>query len=185
MRPDSQDSLVQRYAQDTVITTNVLLPPHLLRYNLNTVLRNRLTRANAGRCTEEHGFVLGLRRVTSVTGGIIDRMTTGAYFTVECVAETLRPEVGDVIEAVVHQANKIGLFAKLGPLSVFVPLSRIPDDYRFETQPRPHFRAPELPDLKPGAIIRVQVQLIEMLDETFAQSSDAPTALKAMGALVV
>ena len=52
-------------------------------------------------------------------------------------AIVFRPFKGEVFDAVVTQVNKLGFFAQVGPLQVFVSKHLIPSDMKFDPQATP------------------------------------------------
>lgn len=185
---NSSTKLLQRFSEETKLHGHVTIPPHLLRYNLQYVIQDRLGRNTRGKCTEEKGFILEMKRITNTTGGILDKKTGAVHYDVEFIAQTLRPVVGDIIEAVVSRVFKMGVFADLGPLNIFIPLSRMPRCYQFETFPQPHFRDSSVTtrtgQLQPGSEIQLRIEKITMLDDNFLPSNSTCCVLKAMGELI-
>ena len=90
----------------------------------------------------------------------------------------------------VSRVFKIGVFAELGPLNIFVPLSRMPEEYLYHTIPMTHFSVNAANDpsgsqiIKPGSEINIRIEKIAMLDDNFLPSNSTSTILKAMGELV-
>ena len=48
-----------------------------------------------------------------------------------------RPFKGEVLDAVVTQVNKVGLFTEIGPLSCFISRHSIPADMSFDSNSNP------------------------------------------------
>lgn len=179
----SSSLLLERYSQNQKLEAHVTIPPHLLRYNLHYVIQDRLTRFVSNRCTENDGFVLNLRQIANIRGGVLDKRTGSVHYAVDYIAQTLRPQIGDIVEAVVSRVFKIGIFADLGPLNIFIPLARLPQGYQFQTLPEPHFII-EAQEIKPGTEIHVRIEKVAMLDDDFLPANATKCVLKAMGELV-
>lgn len=181
------EDMIVRYSEEKKLQAHVAVPPHSLRYNLQHVIHDRLTKTIRGKCTEENGFILSMKRISDIQGGTLDKRNGSVHYDVDFIAQTLRPQIGDVVEAVVSRVFKIGVFAELGPLNIFVPLSRMPNTFMYHTQPVTHF-APTLGDadqvIKPGSEIHIRIEKIAMLDDNFLPSNSTSTVLKAMGELV-
>lgn len=181
-------ALVQRYAQEREMSTAVTVPPHMLQYNLHHVIRDRVARGLRGpsSCTERDGFVLQLTHITATRGGIIDERSGAVHYNVSYIAQCLRPVVGDVVEAIVTSVFKMGVFASLGPLSIFVPLSHLPDEFLFQTLPVPTFQPADEPSqaVRAGSEVHIRIEEMEMLDDDFRPSKSTRCVLKAMGELV-
>lgn len=184
--PDRINDMIQRYTEESKLQANVSVPPHSLRYNLQFVIQDRLERNVRGKCTEENGFILQMKRIAEVKGGLLDKRTGAVHYSVDFIAQTLRPQVGDVIEAVVSRVFKIGVFADLGPLNIFIPLSRMPEHFQFQTLPVAQFTVENdsSQTIKPGSELQVRIEKIAMLDDNFLPSNSTCCVLKSMGALL-
>jgi DNA-directed RNA polymerase subunit E'/Rpb7 len=77
----------------------------------------------------------------------------------------------------------MGIFADLGPLSIFVPESLIPKTFQF-TGNSYISNDEQIPDIKQQSVIKVRIEHIEMLDDNHLPSNTTSCVLKAMGALV-
>jgi DNA-directed RNA polymerase II subunit RPB7 len=179
-------SPLERYSDDSKLTEKVTVPPHLLRYNLKHVIQDRLARNIRNRCTEKDGFVLKLKHVAEIRGGLLDKRSGSAKYQVDYIASTLRPHEGDVVEAIVTRVFKIGVFADLGPLNIFIPLSRVPAEFNFQSLPSPQFTVAgdTSRDIRPGSDVHIRIEKIEMLDDDFRPTNSTRCVLKAMGELV-
>ncbi|KAL3125887.1 hypothetical protein niasHT_009416 [Heterodera trifolii] len=65
-----------------------------------------------GTCTGKYGFVIAVTTIDTIGHGMI--------------------QPGQVIDAVVSQVNKVGIFCEIGPLSCFISRHCIPPDMEFE-----------------------------------------------------
>lgn len=182
------NEMLHRYCEEKKLQAHVTVPPHSLRYNLQHVIQDRLSRTIKGKCTEENGFILSMKRISEIKGGLLDKHNGSVHYNVDFIAQTLRPQIGDIVEAVVSRVFKIGVFADLGPLNIFVPFSRMSEEYQYQTQPITHFSISNDTTggkmIKPGSQIHVRIEKIAMLDDNFLPSNSTSTVLKAMGELV-
>lgn len=182
----NNSDLLQRHSEENVLTAQVSVLPHTLRYNLRHVIQDRLSKTLRGRCTEKDGFVLRMKRIIEpIEGGLLDKRTGAVHYDVNYVAQTLNPHVGEVVEAVVSRVFQIGVFADLGPLNIFIPANRIPDGYEFQTLPTAHYTLPgdvsAEKTIRIGSELHVRIEKIAMLDDNFLPSNSTSTVLKAMG----
>ena len=58
-------------------------------------------------------------------------------FPIKYTAIVFRPFKGEVLDAVVTTVNKLGFFAQVGPLQIFVSKHLIPADMQFDPQSNP------------------------------------------------
>ena len=75
-----------------------------------------------------------------------------ATFPMRFNAIVFRPFKGEVFDAVVTQVNKLGFFAQVGPLQVFVSKHLIPSDMRFDPQSTPASYVSEVSDEQPQRV---------------------------------
>ena len=69
-------------------------------------------------------------------------------------AIVFRPFKGEVFDAVVTQVNKLGFFAQVGPLQVFVSKHLIPSDMKFDPQSQPAAYVSEISDESPQRVTK-------------------------------
>ena len=81
-------------------------------------------------------FVLNLHS-TLISLGIIQPGQGYVVYPVKYKAIVFRPFKGEVLDAVVTQVNKVGLFTEIGPLSCFISRHSIPADMTFDPNSNP------------------------------------------------
>jgi DNA-directed RNA polymerase II subunit RPB7 len=69
-------------------------------------------------------------------------------------AIVFRPFKGEVFDAIVTQVNKLGFFAEVGPLSVFVSKHLIPADMQFDPNSTPAAYVSQVSDQQPQRITK-------------------------------
>ena len=101
-------------------------------------------------------------------------------------AIVFRPFKGEVLDAVVTQVNKLGFFAQVGPLQVFVSKHLIPSDMRFDPQSTPPAYVSEVADETPQRVQKdAEVRRTEagptaiVLPASLAARTPPPAALDA------
>jgi len=67
-----------------------------------------------------YGFVIAVTHIDNIGCGLILPGQGLVVYTVKYKAIVFRPFKGEVLEAVVTQLNKVGMFAEIGPLSCFI-----------------------------------------------------------------
>jgi DNA-directed RNA polymerase II subunit RPB7 len=175
----SAEKLIELYSEDAQLESAVVILPHLLRYNLTHVVQDRLTRQIQGRCTLADGFIIKMRHIVDIRGGSLEQRTGAVNYTVDFVASCLRPEVGDTVHAIVSRVMKIGIFADLGPLSIFIPQTYMPQGFEFQSGEFVRGRR----EIKQQSVITVTIQQIEMLDDNYLPTKTTSCVMKAMGVL--
>ncbi len=67
-----------------------------------------------------------------MAAGEVEDSTGHAVFKVSYTAILFRPFKNEVVDAVVSTVNKMGIFADVGPLQVFISSQLIPSDIKFD-----------------------------------------------------
>jgi DNA-directed RNA polymerase II subunit RPB7 len=85
-----------------------------------------------GTCTGKHGFVIAITQIEDIGDGIIQSSTGFATYQLRFKAVVFRPFKNEVLDGIVEQVNKVGIFLKTGPLSCFISRHSIPNDMEFD-----------------------------------------------------
>lgn len=86
-----------------------------------------------GTCTGKYGFVIAITSIDSIGDGMIESSTGFATYQLKFKAIVFRPFKNEVLDGVVEQVNKVGIFVKTGPLSCFISRHSIPSDMTFDS----------------------------------------------------
>ncbi|KAK0425309.1 hypothetical protein QR680_009135 [Steinernema hermaphroditum] len=100
-------------------------------------VKQKLFNEVEGTCSGKHGFIIAVTTIDNIGHGIIQPGRGFVLYPVKYKAIVFRPFKGQVMDAVVNQVNKVGLFCDIGPLSCFVSRHCIPPDMEFEPNANP------------------------------------------------
>lgn len=100
------------------------LSPQSLGPNIHSLVQEDLVRKVEGSCTAE-GYIISVLRIDAISSGRI-LLTGQTAFTVDYQALVLRPQKGEVVDAPIVSTSKLGFFAGVGPLSIFISNYQIP-----------------------------------------------------------
>lgn len=103
----------------------VVIEPKHLGKRLNETVHKKLVEGIEGMCTADAGYILSLISIESTTPTKIDYDTGSATFLICFTALALYPQKGEVVNAIVHEINKMGMFCFVGPFSIFVSIYQI------------------------------------------------------------
>jgi len=103
---------------------------------LNTV-KQKLFSEVEGTCTGKYGFVIAVTTIDDIGEGVIQPGRGFVVYLVKYKAIVFRPFKGEVLDAVVTQVNKVGLFTDIGPLSCFISRHSIPADMEYDPNSSP------------------------------------------------
>ena len=110
----------------------VLLHPRFFARNLKDRLKKTLVREVSGSNLGMDGYVVAVCRVEDrdVSRGKLQTATGQAVFHIKFEAILLRPYVNEVVQAEVVLCNRLGLFARVGPMEIFVSAHLMGDDFK-------------------------------------------------------
>nr|CAD7594566.1 unnamed protein product [Timema genevievae] len=109
----------------------ILLHPRYFGPQLLETVKQKLYTEVEGTCTGKYGFVIAVTTIDNIGAGIIQPGQGFVVYPVKYKAIVFRPFKGEVLDAVVTQVNKVGMFAEIGPLSCFISHHSIPADMQF------------------------------------------------------
>ncbi|KAG2460439.1 EF1G factor, partial [Polypterus senegalus] len=84
-----------------------------------------------------YGFVIAVTTIDNIGAGIIQPSRGLVLYPVKYKAIVFRPFKGEVVDAVVTQVNKVGLFTEIGPMSCFISRHSIPSEMEFDPNSNP------------------------------------------------
>ncbi|KAL8275045.1 hypothetical protein Esti_001101 [Eimeria stiedai] len=87
-----------------------------------------------GKCLQSVGYVVCVIRVLQNMPGRIQDSTGFVVVAAKYQAIVFKPFKEEVLDAVVTDVNKLGLFAQCGPLKVFVSRASLPSSYTFQEE---------------------------------------------------
>ncbi|CAM0137707.1 unnamed protein product [Umbelopsis sp. WA50703] len=104
---------------------------------MQTQLNDKLYADVEGTCSGRFGYIITVVRIHTIGKGKILPGSGLAEFKVKYQAIVFKPFKGEVVDAVVTTVNKMGFFADVGPLQVFVSSHLIPSDMKFDPNGNP------------------------------------------------
>jgi len=141
----------------------LILYPRHFGPNLKNFLTDKLIQKVEGSCSGRHGFIITVTEVLEVGKGRIREGAGLVTFSIRYMAVVFRPFKGEVLDAVVTTVNKMGFFAEVGPLQVFVSKHLIPTDMEFDPQSNPASYVSQISDEQPMRVTKdseVRLRLI-------------------------
>ncbi|CAH3173668.1 unnamed protein product, partial [Porites evermanni] len=115
----------------------ILLHPRYFGPNLLQTVKQKLFTEVEGTCSGKYGFIIAVTTIDNIGVGHIQPGRGFVVYPVKYKAIVFRPFKGEVLDAVVTQVNKVGLFTDIGPLSCFVSRHSIPSDMEFDPNSNP------------------------------------------------
>lgn len=150
-------SIVMFFLKD--LSLNLTLHPSYFGPQMDQYLRDKLLSDVEGTCTGQFGYivcVLDCMNIDVGRGRIIP--TTGmAEFEVKYRAVVWKPFKGEVVDGIVTTVNKMGFFADVGPLSVFVSTHLISSDMKFNPSANPPAYVSPDETIEKGSRVRLKI----------------------------
>lgn len=100
------------------------LSPRNIGSNIHELIHKELLHKVEGSCTAA-GYIIAVLRVIRIGHGKI-QLNGRTTFTANYEALVLRPQTGDIVDAPIISTSKLGFFASVGPLSIFISNYQIP-----------------------------------------------------------
>ena len=120
---------MQKYQNDVSLYKEIHIEPHLLICNTNRIIKDKLWEMMKSHCSGEYGFVLQLKSIDQIGMGAVDTANGNIIYPVNFTIIAFKPNIDDVVQAMVTEVTKSGFFCMLGPLEIYVPQINIPEKY--------------------------------------------------------
>lgn len=101
------------------------LHPQYLGQNIQSLVQEYLLKKVEGTCTSS-GYIISVLGIEGISEGKI-LLSGHISFDVEYQAIVLKPTNGEIIDAPIVSSTKVGYFASVGPLSIFISNHQIPN----------------------------------------------------------
>eukprot|EP01080_Neovahlkampfia_damariscottae_P004409 gene4409-7784_t len=119
-----------------VLEKNVQLPPKFFGPTLKNTIIDKLNNEAEGQCSVRYGYTICVTKILNIGKGKINDFGH-ATFPIKYQAVVFKPFKNEVIDCVVSKVTKIGFFADVGPVQIFVSRHQISVDMRFEPDSTP------------------------------------------------
>ncbi|KAJ3133274.1 DNA-directed RNA polymerase II subunit [Physocladia obscura] len=130
------------------LTHTIQLHPRFFGAQLRESLKKRLYDEVEGTCSGLFGYIIAVIEIVSIGKGVLQTSSGYAEFLITYKAIVFKPFKGQVVEGVVTTVNRMGFFADVGPLQVFVSAHLIPGFLQFDANANPPAYAGETQDMQ-------------------------------------
>jgi len=111
------------------IEDTVRIPPNKFSEDLSEVVTNIVQNTFEGTMRKNQGVIVIVDNIEPVGDGIVIHGDGAMYQKVAFDALTFKPELQEVLDAVVCEIVEFGAFCHIGPLDALVHMSQIMNDY--------------------------------------------------------
>ncbi|SAM05989.1 hypothetical protein [Absidia glauca] len=124
---------------------------------IQTRLKDKLYSDVEGTCSGRFGYIITVVSLMNISKGKVLPGSGLAEFRVKYQAIVFKPYRGEVLDAVISTVNKMGFFADVGPLQVFVSSHLIPNDMRYDPNSTPPCYSSDDQVIHKGAQVRIKL----------------------------
>ena len=97
-----------------------MLHPKYFGPQLLETVRKKLFSEVEGVCKGKYGYVIAVTTIDNIGAGIIQPGQGFVVYPIKYKAIVFRPFKEEILDAVVNQVNKVGIFADIGPTTCFI-----------------------------------------------------------------
>lgn len=114
------------------LTHDMVLHPRYFGPEIRKTIKDKLYREIEGTCLGQYGYVITITCIDDIGTGVLFCESGMAHYEIRYKAIVFRPFKGEVLEAIVKQVNKIGIFAEIGGVTCFINRHSIPSHYQYQ-----------------------------------------------------
>lgn len=109
----------------------LVVHPQFFGPKIRQTIKQLLYEEVEGTSSGKYGYIIAVTEIIDIGRGYLHQHRGLATFLVKYRAIVLRPFRGEVVDALVSQVTKLGFFASVGPLSIFVARSNMPQNMTY------------------------------------------------------
>ncbi len=153
------------------VKDTIRIPPNKFSDNLDDVVTQIVQTTFEGTMRKEYGVIVVADNIEPVGPGIVIHGDGAMYQKIAFDALTFKPELQEVIDAVVCEIVEFGAFCHIGPLDALVHMSQIMNDYvEVDSDSEVIIGKEKKLTLKKGDVVRARVVAVS-LNELSARES--------------
>ncbi len=153
------------------IQDTIRIPPNKFSENLDDVVTEIVQTTFEGTMRKEFGVIVVVDNIESAGPGIVIHGDGAMYQKIAFDALTFKPELQEVIDAIVCEIVEFGAFCHIGPLDALIHMSQIMNDYvEVDSDNEVIVGKEKKLTLKKGDIVRARVVAVS-LNELSARES--------------
>jgi DNA-directed RNA polymerase II subunit RPB7 len=109
------------------------LEPKYFSKDIGSRVLSQLRKKVEGQLTGRYGYTVAVVKIQSTSKGRLHMDSGFAHFDVQYFAVVMRPFLNEVIQATVTQVAEAGIWARAGPLQIYVSADHnMPEDLKFD-----------------------------------------------------
>lgn len=163
------------------INDTIRIPPEMFGVDLDKVVQEIVQKTFEGSMRKNHGIIVVADNIEAVGDGIVIHGDGAMYQKVAFDALTFKPDLQEVLDALVCEIVEFGAFCHIGPLDALIHMSQIMNDY-VEVDPESEMIVgkEKKKSLKTGDAVRARVVAVS-LNELSARESKIGLTMRQPG----
>ena len=111
------------------VEDTVRIMPDLFGEDLEEVVKDIVQKTFEGTIRKNHGIIVVAKNITPIGDGIVIHGDGAMYQKVSFDALTFKPEMQEVVDALICEIVEFGAFCHIGPIDALIHMSQIMNDY--------------------------------------------------------
>jgi len=111
------------------VEDTVRITPDLFGEDLDEVVKGIVEKTFEGTIRKNHGIIVVAQNITPVGDGIVIHGDGAMYQKIVFDALTFKPEMQEVVDALICEIVEFGAFCHIGPIDALIHMSQIMNDY--------------------------------------------------------
>ena len=111
------------------IEDTIRIMPDLFGEDLDEIVRNIVQNTFEGTIRKNQGIIVVAQNITPVGDGIVINGDGAMYQKISFDALTYKPEIQEVVDALICEIVEFGAFCHIGPIDALIHMSQIMNDY--------------------------------------------------------
>jgi len=111
------------------VEDTVRIMPDLFGEDLEEVVKDIVQKTFEGTIRKNHGIIVVAQNITPIGDGIVIHGDGAMYQKVSFDALTFKPEMQEVVDALICEIVEFGAFCHIGPIDALIHMSQIMNDY--------------------------------------------------------
>jgi len=111
------------------VEDTVRITPDLFGEDLDKVVKDIVEKTFEGTIRKTHGIIVVAQNITPVGDGIVIHGDGAMYQKVAFDALTFKPEMQEIVDALICEIVEFGAFCHIGPIDALIHMSQIMNDY--------------------------------------------------------
>ncbi|KAH9939066.1 RNA polymerase Rpb7 [Epithele typhae] len=139
------------------LSHTIHLHPSYFGPRMLNFLESKLYSDVEGTCSGEFGYIIAVVSILDIGKGLVMPGNGQAEFVTRYRAIVFKPFKGQVVDGVVASVSKMGFFAEVGPLNVFVSQQLIHPELKFDPNSNPPSFASEDQIIEKNTRVRLKI----------------------------